>query len=332
MASQEVGVGLVGIGAISPYYVNAVKVLGFAKLVAVCDVKVKDSTQFPDAVFYTDFKQLVDDPRVDVVIIATPPSTHFNIIEYSMSKKKKVIVEKPVATSVSDAEKSVQLSKDNNTHLYFSYHTAFQPVYLAAKEVVNDFVIKGDKVKKFSVHYFEDVRNYHPGSSWVFNPQVSGGGCLIDSGINALSAIVDLLGPLKPSSVHIGHDSSFPVETEAKVSLVSESDSDLSGELEQNWLYSGTEKRYFHIEFHSGSTVSFDFVTGKIITTVGGVESVVTLENREGVDTNLTPMSHEYINIVKDAFKLFGGSDLNNSLGLKPFQIVMDCYKMSKNN
>lgn len=46
-----------------------------------------------------------------------------------------------------------------------------------------------------------DVRKYHDGASWVFNKAVSGGGCLIDSAINAISIIVSVVGPITASAV-----------------------------------------------------------------------------------------------------------------------------------
>lgn len=67
-------------------------------------------------------------------------------------------------------------------------------------------ILIGDVIKAFSVDARLDVRKYHDGASWVFNPAISGGGCLIDSAINAISIVVSIAGCLEAAEVaHFHH-------------------------------------------------------------------------------------------------------------------------------
>jgi len=96
--------------------------------------KPEDAEKYKDYRYYTDWKKLVEDSEVNCIIIATPPSTHPEITAYALERKKKVIVEKPFSVKLEDAAKCVELAKRNNTHLYFAYHAAFNPLTLEAKK------------------------------------------------------------------------------------------------------------------------------------------------------------------------------------------------------
>jgi len=89
----EYKVGLVGLGEISSYFVNGVNLNPRTELVAICRrhplQNEEEKAKYRSYKFYTDWKKLVDDPQVNCIIIATPPSTHSEITEYSLKKKKR---------------------------------------------------------------------------------------------------------------------------------------------------------------------------------------------------------------------------------------------------
>jgi len=243
-----------------------------------------------------------------------------------------VIVEKPFSLSLDEAYQCVKIAKENNVHLYFAYHAAFNPMTLRTKEIIRQIVSSGDKISSFKVIFREDVRNYHGANSWIFEKAIAGGGCLIDSGVNAVSVVENVgVGHVKPVKVSLGYNPKYKVEISANVSFVSTTDPHVTGELIQDWLHTGAEKREITVSFKSGLSVAFDYATGILTKTYGnGKVEKQNIDIRENADVHNTPMVLEYINVVNDAVELFGRKEVIDPLGVGPFETVMQCYDLDK--
>jgi len=85
-------VGLVGLGEISSYFIHACNLNPKTKVVAVCRRKpnAEDKEKYKNYKYYTEWKQLVEDPEVNCIIIATPPSTHAPITQHALALKKRL--------------------------------------------------------------------------------------------------------------------------------------------------------------------------------------------------------------------------------------------------
>lgn len=84
----EFKVGLIGLGEISSYFINAVNLHPRMQMVAVCRRRPQpgDKEKYSQYTFYTEWKELVEDPAVNTIIIATPPSTHAAITRCALSR------------------------------------------------------------------------------------------------------------------------------------------------------------------------------------------------------------------------------------------------------
>jgi len=229
-----------------------------------------------------------------------------------------------------EAFKAVKLANENKTHLNFAYHAAMNPLSVQAKEKISEVLKEGDSLVSFKVIFREDVRNYHGNNSWIFEPSISGGGCLIDSGVNAISVVEHIgVGHVVPTKVALGYnpDSGIKVEIKADVELVSDKNPDVKGELIQDWLHIGEEKREISVRFKSGRTIAFDNAVGTVSTThADGRVEVHQTEQKTAADHHLTPMAHEYINVVNAAIEQFATDNYVDELGYGPFKTVMQCY------
>ncbi|MBC2580243.1 Gfo/Idh/MocA family protein [Clostridium sp. DJ247] len=128
---------IIGCGRISYKHVEA---LIFNKeeavLVATCDV-VKELAEKKkeeyvtklgenvDIAVYTDYKEMLDKEDIDVVTIATESGYHPEIAIYCMNKMKHVIVEKPMALSIEDADRMIECAKENNVKICVSHQNRF---------------------------------------------------------------------------------------------------------------------------------------------------------------------------------------------------------------
>lgn len=118
-----------------------------AELVAVCDIvgerAVKQSKEYKKAIaevvepkVYFDYKKMLDEVEIDVVTIATESGYHAEIAVYCMSNGKHAIVEKPMALSISDADKMIMCAKSNDVKLCISHQNRFNPSVQKLREAV----------------------------------------------------------------------------------------------------------------------------------------------------------------------------------------------------
>jgi predicted dehydrogenase len=113
-ADLPVRVAVVGLGYWGPNLVRNLHEVDGAEAVAVCDTRTSaiDTVcrRFPALRGTTRLEEILDDPEVDAVAIATPVTTHFGIAEAALKAGKHVFIEKPLAASAKEAEELVQLA------------------------------------------------------------------------------------------------------------------------------------------------------------------------------------------------------------------------------
>ena len=88
---------------------------------------------------YTDYKKMLDNEDIDVVTIATESGYHAEIAIYAMNKGKNVIVEKPMALSIKDADEMIKVAKINNVKLCISHQNRFnKPIQKLRESIENN--------------------------------------------------------------------------------------------------------------------------------------------------------------------------------------------------
>ncbi len=107
-----IGVGVVGYGYWGPNLVRNLCDIPDARLRWVCDLQVERlagvRSRYPLVQLTSDFGELLNDPQVDAIVIATPVATHFSLAMQALRAGKHVFVEKPIAASVREAERLVE--------------------------------------------------------------------------------------------------------------------------------------------------------------------------------------------------------------------------------
>lgn len=108
-------IAVVGCGYWGMNYVRIFNELPETRVVAVCDPalhRIKGAKRwFPDVQFSTELEAVTADPIVDAVVVATPATTHYEITLQCLAAGKHVLVEKPITTSVRDADELIKLSQ-----------------------------------------------------------------------------------------------------------------------------------------------------------------------------------------------------------------------------
>ncbi len=126
---------LVGVGGISGAHIPAWKNMSDAELTGICDIRPEQMEKYPEINKYTDFDEMIEKEKPDIVDICLPTFLH---IEYSLKAIRRginVICEKPVSLHRDDIEKVYGAAKENGVHFMIAQVLRFWPEYEFVEEV-----------------------------------------------------------------------------------------------------------------------------------------------------------------------------------------------------
>ena len=151
--------------------------------------------------WHGDAQALVDDPDVDAVYVATPPSTHCGYALMAMAAGKPVYVEKPMAIDAAECEAMLEASRRHGVPLFVAYYRRALPRFLAVRELLAGGAIGAPR--RVAVRYARTLEAAYRDPArlpWRVRPEVSGGGLFVDLGSHTLDLLDFLLGPLREVS------------------------------------------------------------------------------------------------------------------------------------
>jgi predicted dehydrogenase len=139
--SRPVNVAVVGLGYWGPNLARNLQECDDAHLAALCDMSKERLAQvgkrYPSATCYTDLGQLLEDPEVDAVAIATPVSTHHWIASAALEAGKHVFIEKPLAASSSEALDLIELAESTGLVLMPGHTFLYSPPVRMVKSLID---------------------------------------------------------------------------------------------------------------------------------------------------------------------------------------------------
>ena len=137
---------------------------------------------------YENFDEIARNKSIDAVYVALPNSMHAEYTIRAAKAGKHVLCEKPMATSVADAESMIAACKAANVKLMIAYRCHYEPTNLRAVKLIRDGAIGKVQVIESAFGF-----NIAPGE-WRLNKTLAGGGPLYDVGIYSLNACRYLTG------------------------------------------------------------------------------------------------------------------------------------------
>jgi len=163
-----------------------------AQLVSVADIdeEALESFQSDFAVetTYSDYSDMLKNENLDVVSVCVPNFLHSEVAIAAAQTGKHIVCEKPLATTVEDAERMVKAASDNDVKLMYAEDWVFAPALIRAVEILNEGGI-GDLL-------YLRAKESHSGSHSIYAKKLEycGGGSLIHLGIHPLGFALSLLG------------------------------------------------------------------------------------------------------------------------------------------
>jgi predicted dehydrogenase len=149
MSDSPVRIGVVGLGYWGPNLARNFASLPGCELSYCCDAseeaRARIAPSFPGARFTGDLDELLADPALDGVAVATPVPTHASLAQRVLEAGKHCFVEKPLAVSVSDAERVVQVANSSGRVLMVGHLLEYHPGVETLKELTDSGEL-GDRI------------------------------------------------------------------------------------------------------------------------------------------------------------------------------------------
>lgn len=142
-------------------------------------------------------EELINDPDVDAVYVATPPNAHREYTLMCAEARKPVLVEKPIAPEFNEAQVMVQTCAEAGVPLFVAYYRRAMPIYLKVKELIDGGRIGAPRTVHIS-HFEKPTVSGASGEDlpWRVLPEVGGGGIFVDIGCHALDFLDFIFGPV----------------------------------------------------------------------------------------------------------------------------------------
>lgn len=147
--------------------------------------------------WYSDAWQLIQDPDVNAVYIATPPSSHATYAIMAMKAGKTVYVEKPLAATYADCQRVNHISQQTGVKCFVAYYRRYLPYFVKVKELVDSGAI-GNVINvqiRFAVPP-RDLDYNEQNLPWRVQRDIAGGGYFYDLAPHQLDLLQMIFGPI----------------------------------------------------------------------------------------------------------------------------------------
>jgi len=147
--------------------------------------------------FYSDATELINDPDINAIYIATPPDTHASYAIQAMKAGKPVYVEKPMARNYAECKEMIRVSEETGMPLFVAYYRRTLPAFLKVKELIENNAIGKPLTIHIKLHKAFGEQDQLPDKQhWHVNPEVGGGGHFYDLASHQFDYLDFLFGPV----------------------------------------------------------------------------------------------------------------------------------------
>ena len=186
---------IVGTGYIAEFHARAIQPLEDVGLVGVCDPNLKSAESFarswavPRA--FDSLKSMLANQKIDCVHLLAPPDHHFSLAKLALDSGVHVLLEKPMCTSVAEANELIGIARERGLYLGVSHNFLFSSAYERLREVIKSGALGPIDHLTFN-HFFELAQiRLGPHDSWMLRRP---GNVIFETGPHLVSAMIDLVG------------------------------------------------------------------------------------------------------------------------------------------
>lgn len=145
--------------------------------------------------WYDDAQKIVNDPEVNAIYIATPPSSHATYAVMALKAGKPVYIEKPMAVTYEECCRINRVAQEMNLPCFVAYYRPYLPYF----QTIKDFVEKGEvgKVINVQIRFAQPPRNLDYNKEnlpWRVQPDIAGGGYFYDLAPHQINLLENMFG------------------------------------------------------------------------------------------------------------------------------------------
>jgi len=231
-------------------------------------------------------------PGVRAISLCVPPAPRYRLARAALEAGLHVMLEKPPGATLAEVQALAALARDRGRTLFATWHSRMAAGVAPARDW-----LAGRRIGRVRVTWREDVRRWHPGQDWIFEP---GGMGVFDPGINALSILTMILPEpfhLLSADLDIPANRQTPIAARLRASGDLEADFDFRQEGPQTWdIEIDTDAGPCALR-HGGNVLE---IGGRTVVAVEGIRGeyhalyarMAELVRQGASDVDLSPMIH----------------------------------------
>ncbi len=261
--------------------------------------------------WYTDANLLINDPGVNAVYIATPPSSHEEYAIAAINAGKPVYVEKPMALNYESAKRMAGAAEQKNIKLVVAHYRREWPMFKKIKELINDKTI-GEPVSARIAFYRppmskEDLADEK--KAWRVNPAISGGGLFHDLAPHQLDIMYHLFGEAKKITGQSGNNGGlYTADDTVTGNILFANGIEFSG----HWCFCADDNKDHCEIIGSNGKLSFSFFG----------DTLVTITTNKTFTLNFEPLQHVQQPMIERVVQYFLGNGINPCSGEEGVEVM----------
>jgi len=186
---------VIGLGGVSPMHTKSLQAIGIP-ITAVCDKNMEKTSEVAaniGAAAYTSYEEMLSAGGFDVLHICLPHFLHAPVAIAALSQGYHVLTEKPMATTIADAEKMISTAKESATYLGVIFQNRYSPGAQLIKQTLQNGELGEVKGGWIRVTWHRN-NDYYTHSDWRGKWATEGGGVLINQTIHSFDMMNFFLG------------------------------------------------------------------------------------------------------------------------------------------
>lgn len=191
---------IVGLGKMGISHASIVRAHPDVDLVAICDTSsfvINGFKKFSDIATYQDYFKMLENERLDFVVIATPTRIHYPMVKKALEDGIHVFCEKPFMLNEAQGKEILDISENKSLVTQVGYHNHFIGTFREMRRLIQSGIL--GEIFHFSGEAYGPVVTKEKGKTWRSNPE-EGGGCLYDYASHVVNLVQEIISP--PVTVH----------------------------------------------------------------------------------------------------------------------------------
>lgn len=198
--------GIVGSGMIADFHAKAIKDIHNAEIIGFCDSGSGSAQKLADkygAKAFVGYENLLNEPGINVVTIATPSGLHLEPTVLAAEKGIHVLCEKPIEITTARVDQMIAAHEKSNTLLGGIFNFRFTPVIQEIKKALENGRLGNISFAGIYVPWWRD-ESYYAGS-WKGTKKLDGGGALMNQSIHMVDLFQHIMGPISSLCAFTDH-------------------------------------------------------------------------------------------------------------------------------